>query len=99
VVLGGLGNVLGSVISATALYILPEIMKNAALQNSGGWQQAFAQFLEDYRMLLYAGILIILMICTWSPKIKGFISRQTDSVKQFVKGLFSKKKEVTDHEG
>ena len=99
VVLGGLGNVLGSVISATALYILPEIMKNAALQNSGGWQQAFAQFLEDYRMLLYAGILIILMICTWSPKIKGFISQQTDSVKQFVKGLFSKKKEVTDHEG
>lgn len=99
VVLGGLGNVLGSVIAATALYILPEMMKNAALQDAGGWQQAFAQFLDEYRMLLYAGILIILMLCTWSPKIKGFISQQTDSVKQFVKGLFSKKKEVTDHEG
>ena len=99
VVLGGLGNVLGSVISATALYILPEIMKNAALQDAGGWQQTFAQFLEDYRMLLYAGILIILMICTWSPKIKGAISQQTDKFKNAVKGLFQMKKEVPDHEG
>lgn len=99
VVLGGLGNVLGSVIAATALYILPEIMKNAALQDAGGWQQAFAEFLDEYRMLLYAGILIILMICTWSPKVKSAISRQTDALKAWVKGLFTKKKEVTDHEG
>ena len=99
VVLGGLGNVLGSVIAATALYILPEIMKNAALQDAGGWQQAFAEFLDEYRMLLYAGILIILMICTWSPKVKSAISQRTDTLKAWIKGLFSKKKEVTDHEG
>ena len=99
VVLGGLGNVLGSVISATALYILPEIMKNAALQDAGGWQQAVAEFMDEYRMLLYAGILIILMICTWSPKVKSAISQQTDKIKNAVKGLFQKKKEVTGHEG
>ncbi len=99
VVLGGLGNVLGSVISATALYILPELMKNAALQNAGGWQQAFAEFLDQYRLLLYAGILIILMICTWSPKVKGAISQLNDRIKQRIKGIFQKKKEVTDHEG
>ena len=57
VVLGGMGNILGSVISATVLYILPEAMRE----------------LEDYRMILYAVVLIVVMLCTWSPKIKGSI--------------------------
>ena len=57
VVLGGMGNILGSVISATVLYILPEAMRE----------------LEDYRMILYAVVLIVVMLCTWSPKIKGMI--------------------------
>ena len=54
VVLGGMGNILGSVLSATVLYILPEAMRE----------------LEDYRMILYAVVLILVMLFTWSPKFK-----------------------------
>ena len=54
VVLGGMGNILGSVISATVLYVLPEAMRS----------------LEDYRMLMYAVVLIVVMLCTWSPAVK-----------------------------
>ena len=73
VVLGGMGNILGSVISATVLYVLPEAMRS----------------LEDYRMLIYAVVLIVVMLCTWSPKVKEKISVITDKFA----GLF-KKKEV-----
>ncbi len=58
VVLGGMGNILGSVISATVLYVLPEAMRS----------------LEDYRMILYAIVLIVVMLCTWSPKVKDKIA-------------------------
>ena len=54
VVLGGMGNILGSVISATVLYVLPEAMR----------------FLADFRMILYAIVLIVVMLLTWSPKVK-----------------------------
>jgi len=73
VVLGGMGNILGSVISATVLYVLPEAMRGLA----------------DYRMILYAVVLIVVMLCTWSPKVKDFISVVTDKIT----GVF-KKKEV-----
>ncbi len=59
VVLGGMGNILGSVISATVLYILPEAMRS----------------LEDFRMILYAVVLILVMLFTWSPKMKEFTAR------------------------
>ena len=72
VVLGGMGNILGSVISATVLYILPEAMRA----------------LEDYRMILYAVVLIVVMLCTWSPKFKGAIQ----SVAATVKSKFQKDK-------
>ena len=77
VVLGGMGNILGSVISATVLYVLPEAMRS----------------LQDYRMILYAIVLIVVMLCTWSPKVKDKIAVLTDSVKK----LF-KKKEVGTNE-
>jgi len=73
VVLGGMGNILGSVISATVLYVLPEAMRGLA----------------DYRMILYAVVLIVVMLCTWSPKVKDMISVVTDRIT----GIF-KKKEV-----
>lgn len=57
VVLGGMGNILGSVISATVLYILPEMLRG----------------LYDYRMIMYAVILIVVMLFTWSPKAKNWI--------------------------
>ena len=65
VVLGGMGNILGSIISATVLYILPEAMRA----------------LEDYRMILYAVVLIVVMLCTWSPKFKGAIETIVAGIK------------------
>ncbi|MBQ8910907.1 MAG: branched-chain amino acid ABC transporter permease [Oscillospiraceae bacterium] len=72
VVLGGMGNILGSVIAATVLTLLPELMRPLA----------------DYRMIMYAIVLIVVMLCTWSPKIKGFIQVVTDGVKGWFKKLF-----------
>ena len=76
VVLGGMGNILGSVISATVLYVLPEAMRG----------------LEDYRMILYAIVLIVVMLCTWSPKVKEMISVATAKIK----GVFKKKEAGTN---
>ena len=59
VVLGGLGNMLGSIVAATALTILPEALR---------------QF-SDYRMLVYAVVLILVMLCTNNPKIKAAFNR------------------------
>ena len=64
VVLGGMGNILGSVISATVLYILPEAMRG----------------LQDYRMIIYAVVLILVMLFTWSPKAKEVVSVFSDKV-------------------
>ena len=78
VVLGGMGNILGSVISATILYIVPEMLR----------------FLQDYRMIIYAVVLIIVMLFTWSPKVKQFM----DVVQSWFAGLLRKKdKEVEDN--
>lgn len=57
VVLGGMGNILGSVISTTVLYVLPEMLRG----------------LYDYRMIMYAIILIVVMLFTWSPQAKNMI--------------------------
>ena len=80
VVLGGMGNILGSIISATVLYILPEAMRE----------------LEDYRMILYAIVLILVMLATWSPKFKNFLEATSALIKEKITKLF-KKKEVTNH--
>lgn len=77
VVLGGMGNILGSVISATVLYVLPEAMRD----------------LEDYRMLLYAVVLIVVMLFTWSPRVKDKIA----VVSAKISSIF-KKKEVGTNE-
>ncbi len=62
VVLGGMGNILGSVISAAVLYVIPEAMRGLA----------------DYRMILYAVVLIVVMLCTWSPAVKNRIAMVTE---------------------
>ena len=59
VVLGGLGNMWGSVIAAAALTILPEALRQFA----------------DYRMLVYAIVLILVMLATNNPSIQGFFAR------------------------
>ncbi len=52
VVLGGIGNIRGSIISTIILVMLPELLRG----------------LSDYRMLVYAIVLIITMLINWSPK-------------------------------
>ena len=58
VVLGGIGNIWGSIIAAALLTVLPELLR------------AFA----DYRMLLYAIVLILVMLGTNNPLIRSFFS-------------------------
>lgn len=53
VVLGGIGNMLGSVIATAVIYVLPEMFRE----------------LNDYRMLMYAIVLIVMMIYTSSPAV------------------------------
>ena len=64
VVMGGLGSLNGSVISATLLTILPEQLR----------------FLKDFRMLIYAVILILVMLVSNSPLIRGWITRIGESL-------------------
>ena len=59
VVLGGLGNMFGSIIAAALLTILPEALRQFA----------------DYRMLLYAVLLILLMLAANSPALKAVFNR------------------------
>lgn len=65
VVLGGIGNIWGSVISATILTILPEALR---------------QF-SDYRMLVYAIVLIFVMIFTYNPTLKTYKEAFADKVR------------------
>ncbi len=60
VVLGGLGNMLGSIVAATVLYILPETL--------------LRQF-SDYRMLIYAIVLILMMLITNSAKVRSLFAK------------------------
>lgn len=52
VVLGGIGNLRGSVIAAAVLTVLPEMLRS----------------MNDYRMLIYAIVLIVVMIFNQSPQ-------------------------------
>jgi branched-chain amino acid transport system permease protein len=59
VVLGGMGNIRGSIIAAAVLTVLPELLR---------------QF-NDYRMLIYAIILILVMLATNNEKIRNLIQK------------------------
>ncbi len=59
VVLGGLGNIWGSIIAAVVLYILPEALRS----------------FSDYRMLVYAVVLILVMLATNNPQFKALLGK------------------------
>ena len=59
VVLGGLGNMMGSIVAAAALTVLPEVLRQFA----------------DYRMLVYAIVLILVMLIRNNPTIRAFTDR------------------------
>lgn len=59
VVLGGLGNIWGSIIAATVLTILPEALRG----------------FSDYRMLVYAIVLILVMLATNNAAAKQLVRK------------------------
>ena len=61
VVLGGLGNIRGSIIAAALLYILPELLRSFNI--------------TEYRMLIYAVILIIVMLVGNNAQIKSLLGK------------------------
>ena len=69
VVLGGMANMRGSIIAAVLLTIIPELLRE----------------IGEYRMLIYAVIMIVMMIFNWSPKVREW--RKAHSIK----GAFHKK--------
>ena len=62
VVLGGLGNIWGSVLATVVIYVLPEALREYA----------------DLRMLLYAVILILVMLATHNPALRDFVVRRRE---------------------
>jgi branched-chain amino acid transport system permease protein len=59
VVLGGLGNITGSIVAAALLTVLPELLR---------------QF-NDYRMLVYAIVLVLVMLATNNETLKALPAR------------------------
>lgn len=66
VVLGGMGNIRGSMIAAVILTLLPELLRGVV---------------SDYRMLIYAIILIAMMLFNWAPKCVEWRKKFTASIK------------------
>lgn len=65
VVLGGLGNMWGSIVAAAALTVLPELLRS----------------FSEYRMLVYAIVLILVMLLTNNPQSKALLARVKGWVK------------------
>ena len=59
VVLGGLGNMTGTIVATTLLVALPEVLR----------------FLSTYRMLIYAIVLIVMMLITNNEKLKTMVQK------------------------
>ena len=76
VVLGGIGNIRGSIIAAVVLTLLPELLRA----------------LNDYRMLIYAIVLIAMMLFTSSPA--GMAFRERFSLKRLTGQKKEGKEEV-----
>ena len=70
VVLGGIGNIRGSIIAAAVLTLLPELLRS----------------FSTYRMLVYAIVLILVMLATNSPLIRSLLSRLPKLKKNDEKG-------------
>ena len=79
VVLGGMGNIRGSIIAAAILYVLPELLRAV----------------NDYRMLFYAIVLIVVMLATNNPTLKSW----TALIREKAAGLFRRKQPASGAEG
>ena len=78
VVLGGMGNIRGSIIAAAVLTVLPEVLRA----------------MNDYRMLIYAIVLILVMIFTNNEKavqIRKVVTEKLAGIFRKIAGIFRKK--------
>jgi branched-chain amino acid transport system permease protein len=66
VVLGGIGNLRGSIIATIILYALPELLRG----------------FSTYRMLIYAIVLIAMMLFNWAPAARDWRSRVVEKFKK-----------------
>ena len=73
VVLGGMGNIRGSIIAAAILTLLPELLRSVA----------------DYRMLVYAIVLILVMLARNSTVLKNYINNVVNGIVSRIKAPFS----------
>ncbi len=65
VVLGGIGSLRGSMIAAIILYALPELLRG----------------FSNYRMLIYAIVLIAMMLFNWAPAARNWRSRVMEKIR------------------
>jgi len=82
VVLGGMGNIFGSIVATTILYMLPELLREYA----------------DYRMLIYAIVLVVIMLLTNSEKAKQLREIVSFKISKCFKKKKHSTKEVADNE-
>jgi len=78
VVLGGLGNIWGSIIATTVLVILPELLRE----------------FNDYRMLVYAIVLILVMLATNNATFKNTLRELVNKI--ISEKLIKRKEGTTD---
>ena len=64
VVLGGLGNMTGTIVSTIVLVLLPEMLRG----------------LQDYRMIIYSIILIVTMILSNNEKVMTFVAQMREKI-------------------
>ncbi len=76
VVMGGMGNIRGSVIAAIILTILPERLRAVG----------------EYRMLIYAVLLILMMLATRSEKGKAILAKTLEPFKRLLRRGGTEKK-------
>ncbi len=80
VVLGGIGSVRGSVIAGALIAILPEMLRS----------------LQDYRMLIYAIVLIVMMLFTSNEQLKLMVAKYSP-VAAVKKALAAKKSQKEEN--
>ncbi len=79
VVLGGLGNMRGSIIATAVLNVLPELLRA----------------IKDYRMVVYAILLIVIMLVKNNPTINGWLAKIGAKIKDKFKKPEEKDEEVS----
>ena len=65
VILGGMGNLRGSILATIVLYALPELLRG----------------FSTYRMLIYAIVLIVMMLFNWAPAARNWRARMVEKFK------------------